>query len=392
MKIAILGTRGIPARYGGFETFAEELAKRLATAGHDVEVHCRSFLYPEAATGGEGVSVPGVRLIFLPAIRTKHLETISHTFFSVLNLTFRALRGEAPDVALVCNGANAPIVWILRLLGIPYAINVDGIERKRGKWGRLGALWYLLGEWCSARLSPVVVSDADVIRDYYRQSYGVDSEVITYGFRDSYAGEVEEKLSSGVSSPRINEKLAQFGLRSGEYILYVSRLEPENNAHRVIEAYGMLKNPPPLVVVGNAPYASSYIRSLRAISRGDVRFYGFQFGASYELLQLGALLYIQATEVGGTHPALVESMGFGNCVLANQTPENAEVLGESGVLYKFNDSADLAKNLELLLGRRESIQHYRKLARKRVEERYSWENLTRSYLELFSRMGRHKTR
>jgi len=125
MKLAILGTRGIPARYGGFETFAEELSRRLAARGHQVTVYCRSR-YPEAF-------YHGVRLRYLPTIRHKYLDTVVHTFLSTLDLLIRR-----QDVALYCNAANALFTFLPRLLGIPVALNVDGLERKRRKWSWLG--------------------------------------------------------------------------------------------------------------------------------------------------------------------------------------------------------------------------------------------------------------
>jgi len=388
MRIALLGTRGIPARYGGFETFVEQLALRLSRRGHQVEVHCRAYMYPDAVTELENIN-----RICLGCVRSKHLETITHSACSIWNVLKRRLSGRpVPQVALVCNGANAPIVWPLRLMGIPFALNVDGIERKRAKWGRFGALWYLIGEWASVKFASRLVSDADVIRDYYFQTYGVESEVITYGYDEGREDEIKAKLE-GRYSARLVESLKKLELSPGGYFLYVSRLEPENNAHIVIDAYCQLRakhdSLPPLVIVGNAPYAADYIASLRIGigAEADVRFYGFQFGDNYRDLQLGAKVYIQATEVGGTHPALVEAMGFGNCVIGNNTPENSEVLSEVGRRYEFNDPSSLSEIMEGLLMDEALLLALRKLARARAEERYSWEALTDAYERLFAELN-----
>src|SRR6266567_5237961 len=159
MRIAIVGTRGIPGRYGGFETFAEELSVRLAARGHEVCVYCRERY--------RDVSYRGVTLRYLPSIRHKYLDTLAHTFFSTLHLLFHRV-----DVALYCNGANALFTPLPRLFGIPVALNVDGLERNRKKWNRLARSWYHLSEWLATFCPTVVVTDARSIQDYYKQRYG----------------------------------------------------------------------------------------------------------------------------------------------------------------------------------------------------------------------------
>jgi glycosyltransferase involved in cell wall biosynthesis len=210
-----------------------------------------------------------------------------------------------------------------------------------------------------------------VIADYYRSSYGCDSEVIAYGARAHRreAGEILDK----------------FGLKSRNFILYLSRLEPENNALGVIEAYNGLDTDIPLVIVGDAPYAREYINRLKEIASPKVIFTGYQFGEAYHELQSNCLLYVQATEVGGTHPALIESMAYGNCVIANGTPENLEVLGSAGTFYLRNDFADLRARLEELLADRAEIDRFRELARERAASVYNWERIVDQYEDLFRR-------
>ncbi len=397
MRIAIAGTRGIPARYGGFETFAEQLSERLAKRGHEVTVYCRSHLFK----GEDGGSSPAdtakqnsapckeVRRVLLPSIRSKHLETLSHTFFSVLHIIWWRIvqPRSAPQVVILCNGANAPFIPLLSLFGRKVLLNVDGIERKRRKWGKAGALWYRFGEWCAIKFPDVVISDAAVIADYYRSSYGTISEVVTYGHDDSRKKQVEEKLLGRFPS-EISNTLVKFDLRPGGYILYVSRLEPENNCHVALRAYRELfpedsKSEIELVIVGNAPYADSYIESLRTDAGPGVKFLGFQFGDTYRDLMLGAQAYIQATEVGGTHPALVEAMGFGNIVFANHTPENAEVLGSTGYLYRT--SSELAAALGKVLSQG-GLELLRRSALRRAEDTYNWNSIVQQYEELSDRV------
>jgi glycosyltransferase involved in cell wall biosynthesis len=360
MRIAIAGTRGIPANYGGFETFAEELATRLAGRGHQVTVYGRSH-----SVGDPGPFYRGVRLAVLPTIRTKHLDTVVHTFLSVLD---SARRGY--DVMLVCNAANAVFTGLPRLWGLRVALNVDGIERKRKKWGPAGRAFYRVSERLATLLPNEIVTDARVIQDYFRDRLGTESVMIAYG---AECGRVE-----GASFVRSLE------LSPGGYLLYVSRLEPENNAHQVIEAYSRVETDMPLVIVGDAPYAGKYIDGLRRAADRRVLFPGAVYGEGYRELRSHAYAYVQATEVGGTHPALLEAMGAGNCVLALDTPEHREVLGASGLYYA--DAEGLAGLMRTVLADREGTQTLGREAMERARRLYSWDRITDEYEALFMRM------
>ncbi len=360
LHIALLGTRGIPARYGGFETFAEQLSTRLVQRGHSVTVYGRCRLWQR---WGDREPYLNVRRRETPTIFHKYLETPLHALSSFIDMLFQRC-----DAVLLCNAANSPLAPILLLKRIPLLINVDGIERNRAKWNAFGKLWYLLGERCSVALATRLISDAEVIAEYYRDTYGCDSEVIPYGVHP-------------IVRPA-GATLEQFGLRAREYILYVSRLEPENNALGVIEAYNRLVTDKPLVVVGDAPYAMEYKARLREVASPKVIFTGFQFGEAYEELQSNCYLYVQATEVGGTHPALVESMSYGNCVVVNGTPENLEVIADAGVSFPKNDFIALAGRLEELLANPKLVAQYGERAQSRVRDRYAWDAIVERYEQL----------
>ena len=368
-RIALLGTRGIPARYGGFETFAEQLSTRLVQRGHEVTVYGRCSLADCFRAGwGERIAIDGVRRRETPTIFHKYLETPLHALTSAIDQLF-----QRTDAIILCNAANSPFAPILKLKRIPLLINVDGIERNRAKWNSFGKAWYLLGEHCSVRLASRVISDADVIADYYREAYGVDSTVIPYGVHP-------------VQRPA-GETLAKFGLTSKNYILYVSRLEPENNALGVIEAYNRLNLEMPLVIVGDAPYATAYKEKLRATANQNVIFTGFQFGEAYQEFQSNCYLYIQATEVGGTHPALIESMSYGNCVLANGTPENVEVVGEAGICFEKNNFTQLSELIAQALKEPDRVAKYGELAIERVRQNYSWDSVVTRYEDLITALS-----
>ena len=362
MRIAILGTRGIPASYGGFETFAEHLATRLVARGHEVTVYCRAhYVSPRQ------MEYHGVRLKVLPTIRHKYFDTVVHAFLSAVHAVSQRF-----DAALICNAANAPFSPVLRLTGTPVAINVDGLEHKRKKWNWLGRCYYQLAEYLSTLLPNEMVTDAQVIQDYYRAQHNAPSTMIAYG------SEVERRPD--------REMVRKWRVEPNRYVLYVSRLEPENNAHLVIEAFKKVRTAYRLLVVGDAPYAEHYIEDLKARARGDKRivFTGFVFGQDYRALQQNAYCYVHATEVGGTHPALLEAMGYGNCVLTLATPENLEVVGDAGVSYA--DEFDLAEKLQRVLRDGSLVHAYRHRAQMRIRSNYDWDRVVDQYEQLFARM------
>jgi glycosyltransferase involved in cell wall biosynthesis len=357
VRIALVGTRGIPANYGGFETFAEELSTRLVERGHQVTVYCRQ-------THAEP-RYRGVRLQYLPTIRHKYFDTIAHTALS----TWHLLR-HRPDVALYCNGANAIFTLWPRLFGVPVALNVDGIERRRKKWNRAARAWYLVSEWLSKFCPTVVVTDALTIQEYYRRRWGKASVFIPYG------AEVGKVASA--------EVLDGLGLQAGRYFLYVSRLEPENHPLEVRQAFEQVVTPMSLALVGDAPYAPEYIRRVRDTSDPRIVMPGAIYGVGYRELGSHCFAYIHATEVGGTHPALIEAMGRGALVLYRNTPENAEVAGDAGIPFEPGELvATLRRVLDMPEFDRERLRH---AAMARVREHYSWEAVTDAYEGLLKAM------
>ena len=373
MKLAILGTRGVPPSYGGFETFAAELGTRLVKRGHEVTVYCRSHggqapspvLEPGMDRRGRLSSMgtwQGIHRIVLPAPSAKYFETVTHTFLSALD----ALRRDF-DAALVCNAANAFALPLLRAARIPVAINVDGIERKRRKWNFLGRAVYAAGEALSVDFA-TVIADAEVIAEYYRENYAIEPVVIPYG------AEFPDESDSDV--------LQRLGIR--DYILYVSRFEPENNPLEVVTAYEKLEAAPPLVMLGQGLYAPDLVRELKSHESPLILFPGALYGADYRTLQRNALLYVQATEVGGTHPALIEAMASGGAVLALDTPENREVGGDA---IGYFSTPTLPGMLREWLANRSGMDGYRERARSRARERYGWESVTDAYERLFLQLA-----
>jgi len=353
MRIALLGTRGIPANYGGFETFAEELSVRLVERGHEVTVYCRQR-YSEPV-------YRGVRLRYLPTLRHKYFDTIAHTALSTLDLLLHRF-----DTVLYCNAANAIFTLAPRLLLMPTTLNVDGLERHRKKWNQLAKTWYRISEWLATWCPSVFVTDAETIRKYYIQHYRKRSLFIPYG---ADTGKVAR-----------TDCLKKLGLRPLEYVLYVSRMEPENNALAVRQAFEKIQTPQKLVLVGDAPYAADYVRRVKDTSDPRILFPGAIYGDGYHQLQSHCSVYVQATEVGGTHPALIEAMGRGALVLYLRTPEGEEVAGDAAIPF----DTDLVEKLQWALTiTAQEREDWGRRAMKRVEDLYSWKVVTDQYEALF---------
>ena len=359
MNIAIVGTRGIPNKYGGFERFAEQISSRFADHGHRVTVYCR-----RAFTSPDDVYDRRVRRVIVPSLHQKHLDTWVSTFLAAVHVAF-----SDNDIVLLCNVANSPFAYIPRLFGKPVVLNVDGLDRKREKWKGLGAQVLHFCEWMSSFSSNQLVTDANTIHDYYLSKYHSESVVIGYG----------SEMPAGDYS------LNGLNLHPDRYVLYVSRLEPENNPDLVLRSWKNVRTDWPLVVVGDNPYDPGYIQRLKSLGDERVRFTGAIYGDGYWALQKHAGLFVFACEIGGVHPALIEAMAAGNPVLYLDTPENAETAGDAAIRYT-KSVADLTAKLQSLLDDTPARQRLAVRARQHADLLYRWETIAEKYEKLFAQL------
>ncbi|MEW6583823.1 MAG: glycosyltransferase, partial [Actinomycetota bacterium] len=315
MRIAMVGTRGIPARYSGFETAVEKLSERFAAAGHDVTVYCRPHMTERRDRHA------GARLVHLPTIRNKYLDTLVHTTLSMLHLAVRA----RPDVVLCFISGNAPACPIARIAGVPVILQIDGLDSERAKWPGPAKAFIRMCERLSPVLATLAVTDSEAVADVYEERYGRRIAAIPYG--------------ADLADPGGTEWCERLGVEPGRFILFVGRLVPENNAHLLVEAHRMLDTDWPLVVVGDAPYADEYIARLKASAGPDVRFPGYVFGDGYGELVHRAGIMCAPTEVGGTHPVIVEAMAAGACLLVSDHAPNIEVVGDAAATFPLRDGA-----------------------------------------------------
>lgn len=364
----MLGTRGIPASYSGFETCVEQLGRRLVHRGHEVTVYNRAhhISYP-------GTTYEGIRLVKLPTVQNKYLDTLVHSFLSSLHTL-----SQGYDIALYFIAGNSPVCWIPRLVGTTTVLNVDGLDWKREKWPAPAKAYIQLAERLATLLPNAFLTDSRAVQTSYRERFGSDPPYIPYG--------------SDVETVPAGETLAQFGLEPRKYVLFVGRLVPENGVHHLVEAFRTLETDLKCVIVGDAPYAETYQRRLKSAAVGDDRivFTGYIFGRGYRELGSNAYLFVETSEVGGTHPALVEAMAFGNCVVVSGTPENLETIGDAGLAYDTSSGvAALTAMLKRLLREPPLVESYRRKAREFASSRYSWEAVTTEYENLFrSLLGR----
>lgn len=363
VRVAMIGIRGVPASYSGLETCAEQLGRRLVARGHQVTVYCRPH-HRHAATD----CYAGMRLVTLPTIRNKYLDTIVHTTLGALHALTQPY-----DVVLAFTAGNSPVAWLPALTGKRVVLNVDGLDWRRKKWPGLAKRYIQFAERLATWLPYSLVTDSLVVQSFYRDTYQSETTYIAYG------ADVEP-LGAGPF-------LAQFGLEPGRYILFVGRTVPENCAHHLVRAFEGLDTDMKCVIVGDAPYADDYKAELRAMAGSNVIFTGYLFGEGYRELSTHAYCFVETSEVGGTHPALLEAMAFGKCVVVNDTPENLETIGDAGFSYAGAEGAPaLRRLLAHLLAHPAQVAAYGERALRRVNRHYTWDAITDRYEQLFYRL------
>ena len=365
MKVALLGTRGVPAQYGGFETAVEEIGARLVDRGYEVTVYCRN-------PGQTMTSYRGMHLVNAPAIKHRMTETLSHTAISTVHAIIR----DRPDVVLMLNAGNAPMLKPLSLAKIPTAIHLDGLESRREKWRGTGARYYRWAERAAVRWGDVVIADAQAIADHAQQQYGRSCTVIPYGAAVIHPGAL---------------RLAELEVTEGQYHLIVARLEPENHVLDAVHAYRQSAEALPLIVVGSAPYAQWYIDKVERARAGDprIRMVGSIYDAELlDQLYGNARTYIHGHSVGGTNPSLLRAMGAGAPVLAFDVEFNREVT--AGQAFFWADAQALTELLdEISTGAFDArLTELGELGQVRIAEHYQWDAVTDMYEDVVRRLAK----
>jgi glycosyltransferase involved in cell wall biosynthesis len=358
LRIAILGGRGYPSTYGGYETLVRHLAPQWAADGHQVTVYCRS-----RETPGRKWQVGGVECRWTPGVDSTKLSTL--TFGATANID-AALRGY--DVALVLNVANGFYLPLLKARGIPSVLNTDGIEWERGKWGKVARRVFLAGAQLSARYADLLVADSQAIGDIWQEKFGVQSRFIPYG------GDVVEQHSS--------DRIEVLGLEPERYVLAVARLIPENNIELLLDALDCGEITAPTVVVGSATASSPIEQRLRELdARGRVKWLGHVSDQDLLLELWGQCgVYVHGHSVGGTNPALLQALGAGAPTLALDTVFSREVIGGDEQLFG-GEAAELAARIKEVLADAALRARFREHGWSVIRERYSWPDVIDAYLD-----------
>jgi glycosyltransferase involved in cell wall biosynthesis len=365
MRIAMIGTRGVPAAYGGFETAIEEIGQRLVGQGHEITVYGRS-------TGKDSPKEHlGMQLVNLPALRSKALETLSHTALSSAH--FSATRRH--DVAFVFNAANSPFIPLIRNRGTAVALHVDGLEWKRDKWGKAGRRYYRLAEQFAVREADALIADARGISDYYDDEFGIPTELISYGCR--------------ILTNTPTDAIEGLGLIPGQFHLVVARFEPENHVDVIVEGYHRSDATMPLIVVGSAPYSAAYTDAIGEIAKRDPRIRllgGVWDQRLLDQLYAHAASYVHGHSVGGTNPSLLRAMGAGTAIVGWDVVFNREVAGTAGSY--FSSPADVTRCIEEVERYPDRFRDIGELMQERAKQRYNWDSVTEAYEGLAAKLAR----
>ncbi|MBU1863438.1 MAG: DUF1972 domain-containing protein [Candidatus Omnitrophica bacterium] len=359
MKIAMAGIRGIPALYSGFETAATEIGVRLVKHGHEVVVYCRKGYGNE-----EEGSYQGIKKIYLPRLNYKFIDTLTHTFFTFLHLI-----GNRVDVLLIFNPANGPLCIIPRLLGIPFAINVDGLEWKRTKWPKIGQWYFYFAAWFCTKIASIIIADSQGIQNFYKKTFKRESHFIAYG--------------ADVKTSKSPERLQKYNLKKDNYFLVITRLDAENNTDLIIRAFRNVRTDKQLVIVGDMNYKSNYVSQLK--NNGADHRVVF-LGGIYNQDDLNEIIcncfaYIHGHMVGGTNPVLLQALGCGACVLFVDVIFNSSIVGNAGVPFQ-NNIDDLQTKLQNLINEQNRVHECKKLAPTCLTEQYTWDYVTDQYEKL----------
>jgi len=353
-----MGVRGVPARFGGSETVAEEIGSRLVERGHKVVVYC----HRHNSTTDERF-YKGMERVVLPSINTLSLDTPTHTFLSTLHLT---LYNKA-DVIHFHGVGNAPVLPLLKVIapGKKTIVVVDGPDWERPKWGRLVRLGFKLSFRLAVELADAIISDNRPVQRLFRERHGRQTVYIPYG--------------ADLTRYESKEALERHELEPDRYILFVGALVPDKGHHVLIEAFEGLQTHVPLVIVGDTPYAIEYKGKIQSTRDPRIRFLGYVYGKPYRELLNYAHIYVHPLIVDGTSPALLQAMAAGNCIVASNLPETMNVVRDAGFGFRCGDPDDLRRVLKILLRDPGLVQEYKVKARQRIVDHFSWDRVTDEY-------------
>jgi len=364
VRVALVGIRGLPAKYGGSETAAAEIYPRLAARGHDAVVYCRRHMVDPSQRW-----YAGVRTVVLPSVNTKALDTITASFLALLDMVVN----DRADIVHVHGIGNAILFPLFRLFGKRVVTAVDGMDWTRAKWSRAQRAYLRLALYMAVHWADDVYVDSREAQRLCRRLYGREFPLIAYG--------TQIRSEAGVDA------LQRHGLAAQKYILFVGRLIPEKGVHYLIDAYRKVETDFPLVIVGDNPYHPEYVQRLKDLADDRVLFVGPEFDEAFWELCANCYVYVQPSEVEGTSPVVLSAMGCGRCVVVNGIQENVDAIGDAGLAFFRNDVDDLAALLAELLAKPAWVRRLGAAAQQRARLEYDWDKITDQHEELFRSVG-----
>jgi len=359
LRIAIIGSRGIPARYGGFETFAERLSVGLAGKNREVIVYCASFLK------NEKFDCKGVKRIFITTPRLKSLSKFVLSSFSLIHATLI----ERPGVIIVLSTSGGPLLWLPKIFKKKIVLTFDGIEWARLKWNKTASLCLKLFELLSVKFADVIVADSVAIGQYIKGKYNKESKYIPYGSEACIYEEEDWEQVKG-----------RFSVSPNSYYLVVGRFVPENSFDLIIKGYVKSNSKKKLLIITDykpSPTIQQYLLHRNILLGGPIYDRKKLFA-----LRKNAFAYIHGHTAGGTNPSLIEAIASDNLIICIDVPYNREVMDQCALYFKNEN--DLKNQIEYLEGNRENIEfeEIKKYYKRILHDRYNWKRVCDSYFEV----------
>lgn len=360
IKLAIIGTKGIPANYGGFETCVDETSRILTKRGLDITVYCRNVLFKEKIQ-----DYFGIKLKYIGNINTKNLATITATFISVLHVIF----SKANIVHIYVSG-NSIFIPILKLFGKKCVISVDALDWKRKKWGPLASKYIEYSEFIAVKFADSIISDSQHICDYYKSKYNRSIDYVSFG--------------ANILDSSMNYDISKYDLINNKYFLFVGIFRPEKNVDLLINAFNHAKtNDFKLVLIGDDPINPRYVNFIHSLKTNKIVFLGRIYGDEYMKISANAYCYISASEVEGTSPALVSAMGFNTPVLVSDIAENLETINDYGITFKNKNKYDLIQKIEFAVNNPNTMKNLSSKAFEMVKQRYTWDKIAEGFYGIY---------
>ncbi len=362
LKIAIIGSRGYPYIYSGYETLVKELSERLVKKGHKVRVYCHSPLFKKKPR-----QFNGIELVYTPSIETKFLSQIVNSFFSFIHVCFSNI-----DIVFVVNSANGPFGILTKIAGKKTCINVDGLEWLRPKWKGLGAIYFNWAAKMSTLFYDQIINDSDEMSKVYLNLFKIDSKVIAYG--------------ANIRKSKNPELISKWDIKKKEFYLVVGRLIPDNNADLIINGFLKSNSKKKLVIVGDVHYKDSYASNLKKINDKRLIFTGYIEDQNI-LAELyhNSYVYVHGHEFGGTNPTMIKAMAYGCAILALDTVFNHEMLqkGKFGLFFK-KELMSVTNQINYCEKEKLIINKFRQNSINGITQKYSWDYVTNQYLDVFN--------